>query len=118
MNICVCMYVFFSTINSIHFLCDCLPERVHNWMNKIFYSILFIYLFIREREREIKVRFFEFCVLLNGWNSPHLNMIFHVQVFLIIFKPERFKRSTPDDLWHHRVFYFILPIMNDLPSVH
>ena len=36
------MYIFFfSTINANHFLCDCLPERVHNWMNKIFYSILF-----------------------------------------------------------------------------
>ena len=31
---------FFSSINSNHFLCDCLPERVHNWKNKIFYSIL------------------------------------------------------------------------------
>ena len=41
---------------------------------------LFIYLLEREgvgvgKERE--VRFFEFCVLLNGWNSTHLNMIFH-----------------------------------------
>ena len=44
-------------------------------------SSSFIYLFIRERG--IKVRFFEFCVLLNGWNSSHLNMIFHVQVFLV-----------------------------------
>ena len=32
----------------------------------------------------MKVSFFEFCVLLNGWNSPHLNMIFHVQIFLVI----------------------------------
>ena len=44
----------------------------------------FIYLFIRESEREIKVRFFEFCFVLNGWNSSHLNMIFHVQVFLVL----------------------------------
>ena len=22
--------------------------------------------------------------MLNGWNSPHLNMIFHVQVFLVL----------------------------------
>ena len=52
---------------------------------KFIYS--FIYLFVREREREkereIKVRFFEFCVLLNGRNSPHLNVIFPVQVFLV-----------------------------------
>ena len=48
------------------------------------YSSSFIYLLEREREieREIKVTAFEFCVLLNGWNSPYFNMIFHVQVFL------------------------------------
>ena len=46
------------------------------------YSSSFIYLL--EREREIKVRFFEFCFLLNGWNLSHLNMIFHVQVFLVL----------------------------------
>ena len=44
------------------------------------YSSSFIYLLERETEREIKVRIFELCV-----HSPHLNMIFHVQVFLVIY---------------------------------
>ena len=36
------------------------------------YSSSFIYLFIREKEREkeIKAGFFEFSVLLNDWNWP------------------------------------------------
>ena len=59
---------------------------------------LFIYLLVKERERERErergrererererkledhVSSFIFCY---GWNSPQLNMIFHVQVFLV-----------------------------------
>ena len=40
MYVCIFfLFIFFSTINANHFLCDYLPEMVHNWMNKIFYIL-------------------------------------------------------------------------------